>query len=117
MGSSDKPIELFHVEITCVCPSTGDTFTRIAECLLDYSSVGYGKRLAYEVQILDDPNPKAKGPCKFYPESGRDPRLWIGQRLAQWLKMFLSYQGPEWHSAYELIELDDAVQRRIAMEV
>lgn len=50
-------------------------------------------------------------------DSGHDPRLWIGQRLAKWLKMFLSSQGPEWFAAYELIDFEDAVQRRIAMEV
>ena len=116
-SSDGRPVEFFYIEINCCCPSNGDTFTRIAKCTAVSWSASDGSRLTYEVQILDDPNPKAIGPCRFYPQSGEDPRLWIGRRLAKWLGMFLSSQGPEWLTAYELIDLEQATRRRVELEV
>lgn len=106
--------ESFYIEIQCCCPATGDTFTRVAKCIKDQES----SRLGYWVDLIDDPNPKAKdGACLFFPPSDDDPQLWISEKLAEWLVMFLSQGDRDWYASHGPIEEDEAILRRIALEV
>ncbi len=107
----------FYIEITCHCSANADSFTRIAKCTPNTMSVVQGNRLSYYVEMFDDPNPKDFGGCLFYPPKEEDPQLWISERLASWLKMFLSYRGPQWLAVHGPIESDEAILRRIELEV
>lgn len=97
--------EKFYLEIVCHCPATSDTFTRIAECV----QKPLNTKLAYWVNLIDDPNPKAKeGPCLFFPPNNDDPQLWISEKLAEWLVMFLSQGEHDWYASHGPIEEDEA---------
>lgn len=109
-------MNVFYVEVICHNPLTADSFTRIAKCVLN-PAVGSDGRRSFYVEIFDDPNPNGVGPCLFYPPKGEDPQLWISDRVASWLQMFLSYRGPKWLVVHGPIESDEAILRRIELEV
>lgn len=109
--------ERFYIEISCYRPSTGSTFTRIAECVSESHSSDAESVPVYQVEVIDDPNPKATGPCRFFPQGEDDPRRWIGCRLARWHRMFLSCNGPKWFATYKVIDLEYAIRRRVELEV
>lgn len=91
----------FYIEIVCHCPATSDSFTRVAICICESSY----ENLAYWVDLIDDPNPKAKrGPCLFFPPADEDPQLWISEKLAEWMVMFLSQGEHDWYASHGPIE-------------
>lgn len=105
--------EVFYLQIRCECEATADSFTRVVRCVRSRLH----ERASYWVDMFDDPNPKATEPCLFFPPSNEDPQLWISERLAEWLVMFLSQNAFDWYASHGPIEEDEAVLRRIALEV
>lgn len=104
----------FYIEIVCHCPATFDSFTRVAICIRESSR----KKLAYWIDLIDDPVPKAiPGPGLCFPPADDDPQLWISEKLAERMVMFLSQGEHDWYASHGPIEEDEFTMRFAELRV